>query len=40
MARITKRTVDALAAHERERVVWDDEITGFGVRNFAKAKTF
>ena len=32
MARITKRTVDALAAHERERVVWDDEIKGFGVR--------
>ena len=32
MARITKRTVDALVAHERERVVWDDDIKGFGVR--------
>ena len=26
MARITKRTVDALVAHDRERVVWDDDI--------------
>ena len=32
MARITKRTVDALKAHERERVVWDDDLKGFGVR--------
>ena len=32
MARITKRTVDALVAHDRERVVWDDDIKGFGVR--------
>ena len=32
MARITKRSVDALVAHERERVVWDDDIKGFGVR--------
>ena len=32
MAKITKRTVDALVAHERERVVWDDEIKGFGLR--------
>ena len=32
MARITKRTVDALVAHERERVVWDEEIRGFGLR--------
>ena len=30
--RIAKRTVDALVPHERERVVWDDEIKGFGVR--------
>ena len=29
MARITKRTVDALVAHDRERVVWDDDIKGF-----------
>ena len=32
MARITKRIVDGLGAHEREHVVWDDEIKGFGVR--------
>ena len=32
MAKITKRTVDALVAQERERVVWDDEIKGFGLR--------
>ena len=32
MAKITKRTVDALAVQERERVVWDDDLKGFGVR--------
>jgi len=32
MPRITKRVVDALRPQERERVVWDDEIKGFGVR--------
>ena len=32
MAKITKRTVDALAAEERERVVWDDDLKGFGLR--------
>ena len=32
MPRITKRTVDALKPHERERVVWDDGLKGFGVR--------
>ena len=32
MARITKRTVDTLAPQERERVVWDDDLKGFGVR--------
>jgi len=31
MAKITKRTVDALRAESRERVVWDDDITGFAV---------
>ena len=40
MPKIIKRTVDALVPAERERVVWDDDIKGFGVRNFAKAKTF
>ena len=32
MPRITKRTVDALGSAERERIVWDDDIKGFGVR--------
>ena len=32
MPRITKRAVDALAPSERERIVWDDDIKGFGVR--------
>ena len=32
MPKITKRIVDALRPHDRERVVWDDEIRGFGVR--------
>ena len=32
MPKITKRTVDALKPHERERVAWDDDLKGFGVR--------
>ena len=32
MPKITKRTVDALKPHGRERVVWDDDLKGFGVR--------
>ena len=32
VAKITKRTVDALVASDRERVVWDDDLKGFGVR--------
>ena len=32
MPRITKRAVDALRPAERERIVWDDDIKGFGVR--------
>ena len=32
MVKITKRTVDALSPQERERVVWDDDLKGFGVR--------
>ena len=32
MPKITKRMVDALSPSERERVVWDDDIKGFGVR--------
>ena len=32
MPKITKRSVDALEPREREHVLWDDEIKGFGVR--------
>ena len=32
MARITKRAVDALTAREREYMLWDRDIKGFGVR--------
>ena len=32
MAKITKRTVDALVGQEREHVIWDDDLKGFGVR--------
>src|SRR4051794_35474269 len=30
--RITKRTIDALASNGREFTVWDNTVTGFGVR--------
>lgn len=32
MARITKKAVDALTARQREYMLWDDHIKGFGVR--------
>ena len=32
MPKISKRAVDALLPAERERVVWDEDIKGFGVR--------
>ena len=32
MARITKKSVDALTARQREYMLWDDDIKGFGVR--------
>ncbi len=32
MPKITKRNVDGLAPEARERVVWDDDLKGFGVR--------
>ena len=31
MAKITMPTVDALDPRDREHVLWDDEITGFGL---------
>ena len=32
MARITRRAVDALTAREREYMLWDHDVKGFGVR--------
>lgn len=32
MTRITKKTVDALSARDREYMLWDGDIKGFGVR--------
>jgi integrase len=41
MARITKRTLDALKARGEDYFLWDDELRGFGVRVLPKgAKTF
>ena len=31
-AKITKRTIDQLTADERDTILWDSEIKGFGVR--------
>lgn len=32
MARLTKRTIDALTPTAQEKFVWDDEVKGFGIR--------
>ena len=37
---LSRRAVEALPVAEREAAFWDRELTGFGVRNFAEAKTF
>ncbi len=38
MAKITKRVVDAAETRERDHVIWDDELPGFGLRVFASGK--
>lgn len=38
MSSITKRTVDALKPQARDYFVWDDELSGFGVRVLPSAK--
>jgi hypothetical protein len=38
MAKITKRVVDAAESREKDYVVWDDELPGFGLRVFASGK--
>lgn len=38
MTKITKRVVDAADTREKDYVVWDDELPGFGLRVFASGK--
>lgn len=38
MAKITKRVVDAAEAREKDYVIWDDELPGFGLRVFSSGK--
>mgnify|MGYP001031296280 CR=1 FL=1 len=38
MAKITKRVVDAAETREKDYVIWDDELPGFGLRVFASGK--
>jgi integrase len=38
MAKLTKRTVDALSVTGKEYFVWDDEIPGFGLRVFLSGR--
>ena len=38
IAKITKRTVDTTQSRDRDYVIWDDELPGFGLRVFASGK--
>lgn len=38
MAKITKRSVDAAAAGEREFFIWDEELRGFGLRVYPSGR--
>lgn len=38
MTKITKRVVDAAQVREKDYVIWDDELPGFGLRVFASGK--
>jgi len=38
MAKLTKRFVDAVDIRDKDYVVWDDELPGFGLRVFASGK--
>ena len=35
MAKLTKRFVDAVEIRDKDYVVWDDDLPGFGLRVFA-----
>jgi hypothetical protein len=38
MAKITKRSVDAAAAGQREFFIWDEELKGFGLRVYPSGR--
>jgi hypothetical protein len=38
MTKISKRIVDAAEARDKDYVIWDDELPGFGLRVFASGK--
>lgn len=38
MARLNKRIVDSVQAQDKDHIIWDDEVAGFGLRVFATGK--
>ena len=38
MVKITKRVVEAAEAQEKDYLIWDDDLPGFGLRVFSSGK--